>query len=254
MKRNAVTKVTARLAAKVLAALALLFALPAMAADRALINMIGYSEDGTYFAFEQFGIQDGSGFAFSSVYVVDLVHDKWTYGTPFEVQAEDENKSLAEVRLAALGKAQDKFDEYKIGVPVQVLALNGDGAASESATRLSWSTPACCGPGVTQTDAFDLVIATRGIASTEDYCKDMSPVGFTLTYQDQNGARELHGDGDTLPKSRGCTLDYRLYAVVQPFENHYADGFVARRVAIVATYPFGFEGVDRRFLVVPIDK
>ncbi len=52
--------------------------------------MIGYSEDGNYFAFEQFGIQDGSGFAFSDVFVIDLVNDKWTAGSPFEVEAEDE--------------------------------------------------------------------------------------------------------------------------------------------------------------------
>ena len=68
------------------------------------------------------------------------------------------------------------------------------------------------------------------------------------------GARELHADGDTLPKSRRCTLDYTIYAVVQPFENYWADGFDSRRVAIIASYPFGFEGVDRRFLAVPIDR
>ena len=57
-----------------------------------------------------------------------------------------------------------------------------------------------------------------------------------------------------LPGSRGCTLDYRLYAVIEPFRDYYADDFTPRRVAIVASYPFGFEGVDRRFLVVPIDR
>ena len=87
MRLNVVTKGMARLAASAAAALMLLV-LPAMAANRALINMIGYSEDGDYFAFEQFGIQDGSGFAYSEVFVVDLANDKWTAGTPFEVQAE----------------------------------------------------------------------------------------------------------------------------------------------------------------------
>ena len=58
---------------------------------------------------------------------------------------------------------------------------------------------------------------------------------------------ELHKDGDTLPKSRRCPQDYRLYAVVAPFEQF------RPRVAIISSYPFGFEGVDRRFLAVPID-
>jgi predicted secreted protein len=248
MKRNVVLLALARLAASLLTAF-LLSVAPSQAADRALLNMLGYSQDGDYFAFEEFGIQDGSGFAFSTVYVVDLKHDKWTYGTPFSVVAEDEGKPLSAVRAEALAKAKSKLDEYAIGVPVQILSLIGDGAAASSGLRVDWSTPACCGPGQTQADEYSLILETRGIGSDDDYCKDMSPVGFNLYYQDQTGRTELHIDGDVLPKSRRCTLDYRIYAVVQPFE-----AFSGRRVAVIATYPFGFEGVDRRFLVVPIDK
>ena len=51
-----------------------------LAGDRALIDLIGYSEDGRIFAFEEFGIQDGSGFPYSNIYVVDLPADKWAYG------------------------------------------------------------------------------------------------------------------------------------------------------------------------------
>ena len=67
MKRNVVPAGLARLAASLIALLAL--ALPAAAADRALINMLGYSEDGAYFAFEQFGVQDGSGFPFADIFM-----------------------------------------------------------------------------------------------------------------------------------------------------------------------------------------
>ena len=175
MRLNVVPAALARLAASLIVLFAL--ALPAAAADRALINMLGYSADGNEFAFEQFGVQDGSGFAFSDVFVVDLVNDKWTYGTPFEVQAEDESKSLGEVRAEAIAKAQDKLDEYKIEVPVQILALIGDGDANERGTRLNWSTPACCGAAQTQADDFSLILETRGINSSEGYCQDMSPVG-----------------------------------------------------------------------------
>lgn len=253
MQRHVVRVALVRLAVSLLLILGLV--VPAAAADRALINMLGYSADGGYFAFEQFGIQDGSGFAHSEVFIVDLVNDKWTAGTPFEAQAEDEERSLADVRAEAMSKAKAKLDTYKIGVPFEIIALNGEGElANETGMRVHWSTPACCGAGVTQTDAISLMLETRGIGSTEDYCKDMSPVGFNLYYQDQFGVKALHEDGDMLPASRGCTLDYRIYAVIEPFSDYYADGFEPRRLAIVATYPFGFEGVDRRFMVVPIDK
>ena len=55
--------------------------MPVLAGDRAQLDLIGYSADGSYFAFEEFGVQDGSGFAYSSIYVVDLVDDSWVVGT-----------------------------------------------------------------------------------------------------------------------------------------------------------------------------
>lgn len=254
MTRNAVPAALGRLAASLIALFAL--ALPAAAADRALINMLGYSTDGRHFAFEQFGIQDGSGFPFSEIYIVDLVDDSWVAGTPIHVTLDDETAALADAREQAMDKAKARLDALEIGVPVEILAMIGEGEyASESGLRLQWSTPTCCGAGNTQADAQSLILETRGITSKESYCTpDMAPVGYSLWYQDEAGRRELHSDGDVLPGSRGCTLDYRLHAVVRPFSGWYAEGFTSRRVAIVASYPFGFEGVNRRFLAVPIDR
>ena len=50
----------------------LLAAAPALAADGAQSRALGYSADGKYFAFEQFGVQDGSGFPYWDVFVLDL--------------------------------------------------------------------------------------------------------------------------------------------------------------------------------------
>lgn len=255
MRLHVVQAALARLAGSLIAVLMLVLALPATAADRALINMLGYSADGGYFAFEQFGIQDGSGFPYADIFIVDLVNDKWV-GTPVEVIIEDETVSFAEARKQAMDQAKAKLDELKIGIPVEIIAMIGEGEyANDTGLRINWSTPACCGAGATQSDTFSLILERRGITSNEGYCdQDMGPVGYNLYYQDAGGLRDLHMDGDVLPSSRGCTLDYRLYAVIEPFRDYYADEFTPRRVAIVASYPFGFEGVDRRFLVVPIDR
>lgn len=253
MRLNVVPVALGRLAASLVLLLGLV--LPAAAADRALISFLGYSETGDQFAFEQYGIQDGSGFPYLSIFIIDLVQDKWVAGTPIEVRVDDEGASLAATRARAMTEAKAKLDEFSISVPVQILSLSGDGEMNGSGTRVHWSTPVCCGPQVTQADAASLILSTPPIASSEDYCTtDMNPVGYVLSFQDASGLRELHADGDMLPASRGCTLDYRIYAVVQPFEGYWSDGFTSRRVAIIASYPFGFEGVDRRFLAVPIDK
>ncbi len=253
MTLNVVRAGLARLAASLLLILGL--ALPTAAADRALINMLGYSADGSVFAFEQFGIQDGSGFPYSQIFLVDLVKDQWIGGTPFAVTIDNEEASLADARTQAVDKAKVALEKYRIEVPVEIVALIGEGEYStDTGMRLHWSTPACCGAGMTQPDAQSLILETRGATSTEDYCKDMSPVGYNLYYQDKSGMRALHMDSDVLPASRGCTLDYRIHSVVQPYGEYYGIDLTPRRVAIIAYYPFGFEGVDRRFLVVPIDK
>jgi fructose-bisphosphate aldolase class II len=40
--------------------------------DRALIDLIGYSHDLRYLAFEEYGVSDGIGVAYSNIYIVDL--------------------------------------------------------------------------------------------------------------------------------------------------------------------------------------
>ena len=44
-------------------------------------------------------------------------------------------------------------------------------------------------------------------------------------------------------------MDYRIYAVVMPAD---FGGLQNAGVAIISTYPFGFEGPDRRFIAVPL--
>ena len=250
MKRNVVLAVTARLAAS-LFALLLIATAPAFAGDRALLNMLGYSDDGRYFAYEEFGEHDGAGGVYSSITIVDLKTDKWMYGSPFTVDEggdTDETPPLSEVRAKALAKAQDKLKEVGIEVPVEILYLLGEGMANERGLSVTFSTPNCCSPGSPQDDAFTLTITPVG-AKTEANCagQEQDVVGFQLNLTDADGKHLLHDDGDRVPKSRGCPLDYRLYAVVAPFNQF------GPRLAIVSVYPIGFEGPDRRFMVVPID-
>ena len=95
MQPNAARVAMARPGASLAGLIALcLLATPAFAGDRALVDIIGYSQDADYFAFEEFGIQDGSGFAYSNVYVVNLETDSWALGTPIRVRADDEITSL----------------------------------------------------------------------------------------------------------------------------------------------------------------
>ena len=74
MRLNVVPAASALLAAS----LTLFSAAPALAGDAAQFDPIGFSEDGRYFAYEEYGIQDGSGFPYATIYLVDLIAQRAT--------------------------------------------------------------------------------------------------------------------------------------------------------------------------------
>jgi len=55
---------------------------PALAGDTAEINVLGFSADGSIFAFEEYGVQDGSGFPYANRFYIDTASDKFLPGTP----------------------------------------------------------------------------------------------------------------------------------------------------------------------------
>lgn len=237
----------ASLKVAVAAALMACAAAPAAAGDRALIDYIGYSEDSRYFAFEEFGIQDGSGFAYSNIFVVDLSNDSWVVGTPVRVTAGTEDRTLAEMRSEAGRRAQSHIESFGITVPVEIAAIIGDGIPDTDARSLRFGGPGF-GPGQVTGD-YTLTLSDFETTSASP-CNEwfgVEPKGYELRITDRGAERLVHRDGN-LPRSRGCPLDYRIYGVVMPFMS----SSIANAVAIISVYPGGFEGPDRRFLAVPL--
>src|SRR5690554_5413879 len=125
---------TARPAASLGLLAALLLPAAAIAGDRALAEFIGYSTDGRYFAFEKYGIQDGSGFPYSNIYFIDLPADAWLSGTPVRVRIDSEEARLADARAQARGQAAARLDDLGIDSPAHLIALNGDGEPGDGSS------------------------------------------------------------------------------------------------------------------------
>lgn len=235
-----VRRVFSRLA---LLAATLALAAPAVAGDRAQIDLIGFSADGRYFAFEEFGIQDGAGFPYSTIHALDLAKDSWIAGAPFKARLEDEGAPLADARSKAARLASGPLGELPIEVPGAFIALNGDGEGGDGQV-LRFGTP---GLGADPAAAdHELSLATLDVpapAACATYTSEPI-VGFALRL-----------DGETIradtrvPDSRNCPLAYRLYGIAEPVP---AGLGAPARVAIVSVFSLGFEGPDRRFIAVPL--
>ena len=248
MRPNAVRGAMARLAASLIVLVGAAAAMPALAGDKALAEFLGYSADGRYFAFEEFGIQDGSGFPYSTIYIIDLPSDKWVSGSPYRVRIDEDGARLADARNKAHALAEGAFDELIINQPAHLIALNGDAEFAGDGKTLKFGAVGFA-PGEVQ-GAKTLTLETFPAKSPEpcETYTDADIVGFALTLDDNGATRELFRDA-ALPKSRGCALDYRLYGVVAMPDSGGSEG----AAVIVSVYPLGFEGPDRRFLAVPFN-
>ncbi len=248
MKPNAVSGATARLAAS-LAVLVATMAHPALAGDRALFEVLGYSDDGRYFAFEEYGIQDGSGFPYANIYLIDLPADRWMSGTPARVLLQDDESALWQARERARQEVASRLDEFAVREPGHLIALNGDGEPGDGRSlefgAVGFLPYQVRGHYVLTLETFE--------ADTPDDCAlylGEEAKGFALRLSGEGADRVLHRDTGTLPRSRGCPMDYRVYGVVAQPDT----GSIDNGVAIISVYPFGFEGPDRRFLAIPLGR
>jgi predicted secreted protein len=222
------------------------------AADGAKFRALGFLPDAKYFAFEQYGVQDGSGFAYDDVYVIDIAKDTWVKGTPIKTLLEDEIGSVAAVRLKAKKDSQVFLQQAGSSEDAEFLAANPFGELVGDRTRVTFhdhynNSMGFIGNAEDQ-GSWMLSVKPKKIPLPPDCEGDSEALGFRLEIKNNKSGlvTVLHEDFE-LPKSRGCALFYDVEAIVQPAggaEN-------GQLVAIVGVSRRGFEGADRRFIAVP---
>jgi len=216
------------------------------AGDAANVDILGFSADGAVFAFEEYGVQDGSGFPYANRYYVDTANDTFLPGTPVRVRIDQDGASVNDARAQARTKGQ---------------SIIGDAILAEHhGFRAGWN-------AVTElsADPFRLSVNPRPVFPAIDaalefrleelpmpdgaQCHGMGEArGFRLTrIATVSGAttKTIHEDG-SIPSSRGCPLGYRL-AGIQTF---YPEGGAPVFAVLIAIRSLGFEGPDHRFIAV----
>ncbi len=232
------------------AATAMIFAAaPAVAGDIAAVQSIGFSDDGSVYAFEEYGIQDGSGFPYSNIYVIDTVKDAYLPGTPIRIRLDDENAGLSDARRAAMDKAQPLIGKYELGDnPGSLVAFNPVSEVGVEKHELRYvEYPA--DPAFGQ--AYTLKIEEFSVAPA-GFCVGqvdaLAAFRLKMTEKDGSPADELVYEDKSVPASRGCTVGYRLGGAV----TYSPLGGAALHMALVNVLSRGFEGNDGRWIAVPV--
>ncbi|QND54266.1 DUF2259 domain-containing protein [Phyllobacterium sp. 628] len=223
------------------------WSLAAQAGDAAKLDILGFSRDGKVFAFEEYGVQDGSGFPYANRYYIDTATDTFLPKTPVRVRLDEEKASIEEAREKAGRDAQGVtgFTDKELR------ANSGDTVAANPITELSADkfkvtfNPRPVFPAIDEplTVTLDEIDVPR-----PDKCPEPEPYkGFRLKLQQGKSAdiKTLHED-KTIPTSRSCPQGYSIGAV-QTF--YLADGKPALAI-LIAVRTMGFEGPDHRWLAV----
>lgn len=228
----------------------------AQAADGAQSRAIGFSADGKYFAFEQYGTQDGSGFSYSDIFVIDIAANDWVKGSPVRVLEENEEAGIDVARSKALAAAQPILDSFKVTSSVDTLLHRPftDFTNDRRKVRFArwYSSTADTGAydalGSYELEVKDVALpAPAGCMETDI----ATPVGMELTIKNlKSGTTKSMAKDSTIPSSRRCPHAYDIEAIFAPSAYGVPTDPV---VALIGTYSRGFEGSDRRFIAVPIE-
>lgn len=229
-----------------LAGMSLVAASAAHAGDAAELNVLGFSADGKVFGFEEFGVQDGSGFAYANRFYIDTTTDKFLADTPVRVMLEDESKGVQAARDEARQRGEKSVKDSELGANRGTLAgFNAVTEISADPYRMVVN-PRPVFPPIDPQLAFQLEEISFGEL---ERCPGIGPVkGFKLTKigtQPGDKAEILQEDKD-VPQSRGCPTGYRIGGVQTFFA---PDGKMSYAV-LVTIIRHGFEGPDHRWLAV----
>jgi len=213
------------------------------AGDFATRKIHGFSANGGLFAFEEYGVQDGSGFPYANIYVIDTATDRWTAGSPFRAQINDETKSVYDAREEArilAGPVMKSFEERGT-----IVATNRPTEKGIDTKRMA-ANPRIAVPPIDEEIEFRL----KNIQfPANETCEPFGPsVGFRLTQVATfNGAstRTVHED-NSVPSSRSCPLDYKMADLV----TYYPQGGTPVVAVLILMETVGFEGPDGRYLAV----
>ena len=217
----------------------------AKAGDVSSRTVLGFSADGAYFAMEEYGVQDGSGFPYATIFLIDTKKNSWVKGSPFRVLIKDETATLEAAQQQARADAAALLEKYDIQSRGLLLAHNPvtELGSSRETVKVAPGTA----PFLQQ---HALTFSVTPVALPTKRCKDYgdeAQQGYALTVQREGqGPQLLHKD-KRIPTSRGCPKRYAISDVLRFVPK--PDAKSALYIVILQRFSYGFEGDDGRYLI-----
>jgi len=220
---------------------------PAYAGDAAELNVLGFSPEGKIFAFEEYGVQDGSGFPYANRFYIDTATDRFVPGSPVRIRLDDEQATEQDARDKAAALGQNIIADSTLTYD-HLAAFNPLTEESADPHRLV-ANPAPVFPPIAASIGLRLeeisLPVPSGCAGVAGPIKGFKLVQFAPATN--TDLKTLHTD-KSIPSSRNCPLGYRLTGLYIKLGPDAASGQFA---LVIAVRSVGFEGPDHRYIAVP---
>lgn len=214
----------------------------AKAGDYAERRIIGFSANGAYFAYEQFGVQDGSGFPYSDIFILNIANDTWAGGSPFRTRLDDDTQGVNAARAANANMAASAIASLGISTSGTLLAANPITESGADPLQVRFR-PTPYFDTEWQLDMSEFPLTASGCSGFE---ADIRGFSLTLTMEDGQPPRKLHQD-HSIPSSRKCPLNYGISDVI--LNGSY--NMTSQLIVLVRVLSVGFEGPDLRYIAIP---
>jgi len=233
---------------------------PLHAAETSSSQSLGFSLDGSTFAFEEYGIADGIGLPYVSIFAIDVFNDKWLKGSPIRLALKEGELADAKEGENFVAREKRLLDELRFKArnqAIDMLESAGElGYGVQRAHNLPWDLG---------TDAKSVRFTERSYIPSDgkgwrlelqevdfpadDKCYDQHKVmkGFRLSLIDEvTGVTKLINDDTAIPSSRPCPLNYRIEEVI----THASQDGPTVFAILIRYQTIGFEGPDGRLIAV----
>ncbi|PCI87818.1 MAG: hypothetical protein COB24_05205 [Hyphomicrobiales bacterium] len=215
----------------------------ALASDAAFSRIIGFSPDGKYFTFEQYGIGDASGLPFSEIFFIDTIKNTWVE-PPVRVLIDDQTADISKARILALAKATPTIKSLNT-------TLHGFTLVSNPITQFGndkYTADFGTNPNAPDYDRYKIQLSLQDAPNKkcESYAPDTKMFSLTLTSESNQNITRSYADTN-MPSSRNCALDYSI-SEIHYFETTNNNVIFMTFINIMS---YGWEGLDRRFIVIP---
>lgn len=228
------------------------------AGENAHLKFIGFSKDGKYLAFEEYGTYDGSGAYFSNTYFVDTVNNSYAL-PPVEI-VEGDVYTAAEKRVEAARNKKLRLTLANNLRRLKIVASNtGELLVSHLLTDFSSENPDETQDENTEKIKFNNFVYVNSNeqshyemilknvpAEGDERCRDFNDafkleLTLELKMDYQKLEPQILQKDTVLPERRRCPFGYRIERVY----------FYEDKIAVFLNYFYqGFEGRSMRYMVV----